>query len=248
MRIPIAAAPARKGLFKSLDPGGFRLLSFDCYGTLVDWESGILASLRPLARSHGIEATDAQILEAYARLEAEAEKPPYRPYREVLETVAASVAREWGFEPTVAERRVLVNGFGEWEPFPDTVEALRMLHGRYRLAIISNVDDDLFDRTRRRLGVAFDWVTTASQARAYKPDRAVFELALARMKAPRDRILHVAQSLYHDVVPASALGLSTVWVRRASRAGRFGVSPPSEAAADEEVPDLRSLVRSLGLE
>ncbi len=228
------------------DPARFQAITFDCYGTLVDWESGILGSLRPLARAHGIAATDGEILEAYARLEAEAEKAPYRSYREVLRIVAGSMAREWGFEPTETEREILVEGFARWEPFPDTVESLKALHRRYRLAIISNVDTDLFALTRQRLEVDFDWVTTASEARCYKPDPAVFSLALSRMDMPGGRILHAAQSLYHDIVPASALGLATVWVRRASLAGRFGVSLPVSAAADEEVPDLRGLAARLG--
>ncbi len=228
------------------DPARFQAITFDCYGTLVDWESGILGSLRPLARAHGVAATDGRILETYARLEAEAERPPYRSYREVLSFVAGSIAREWGFEPTKAEREILLEGFAGWKPFPDTVEALKALHQRYRLAIISNVDADLFSLTRRRLEVEFDWVTTASEARCYKPDPAVFSLALSRMDMPGERVLHAAQSLYHDVVPASALGLATVWVRRASLAGRFGVSLPVIAAGGEEVPDLRGLAARLG--
>lgn len=228
-----------------IDPSRFEALTFDCYGTLMDWESGILAAMAPLAKAHGAAVSDAEILGGYARLESQAERPPYRSYREVLRMVATSLCRDWGFEPSPREQEALVEGFVSWVPFPDTIGALGRLRERFRLGIISNVDDDLFGETRKRLGVEFDWVTTAAQARCYKPDHAIFTLALERMGLARERILHAAQSLYHDVAPASALGLATVWVNRPSRAGRFGVAPPITAAADWEVTDLAGLVRKL---
>ncbi|HXI04327.1 MAG TPA: haloacid dehalogenase type II [Candidatus Saccharimonadales bacterium] len=232
----------------SLDPGRYRLLTFDCYGTLVDWESGILDSLRPLLEAHGAAHGDAEILAAYARHEAELERPPWRPYREVLGAIPGRMAAEWGFEAGEAEAGCLVEGFERWQPFPDTVEALRRLHGRYRLGVISNVDDDLFAGTRARLGVALDWVTTAQQARAYKPDLSFFRFALERMRVPPEAILHVAQSVYHDVGPAASLGLATVRVRRPSRGGSFGATLPADTRADAEVESLRELAGILGLD
>jgi 2-haloacid dehalogenase len=232
----------------SLTPSSYRVLTFDCYGTLIDWESGILRSVARILDAHRVEKSDREIIETYTRLESQAERAAYMPYRDLLGKVVEGMGRQWGFRPTEGETLSLAGGVGSWEPFPDTVEALRALHGRYRLAIISNVDDDIFSATARRLKVAFDWVTTAQQARAYKPDRSVFRKALQRMGRPKEEILHVAQSVYHDMVPAAELGLATVRVRRASRAGGFGVSLPARATPDAEVPDLRSLVRLLGID
>ena len=124
---------------------------------------------------------------------------------------------------------------------------MRALHSRYRLAIVSNVDDDLFAATALRLGVAFDWIVTAQQARSYKPASANFQLALERIGLPRERVLHVAQSLYHDIAPANALGLASVWVnRRHGRAGG-GATPAATATPDLEVPDLQTLARAAGV-
>ena len=231
-----------------IDPPTYRLLTFDCYGTLVDWERGILGSVRPMLEAHGVRRPAAEILDVYARLESAAEKPPYRSYAEVLRDVVSGMGAIWGFRPTDEERSCLAAGLSRWEPFDDTVEALRTLHGRYRLAVISNVDDDLFASTASKLKVAFDWVTTAAQARAYNPDPAIFRLALERLGVERGRILHVAQSVHHDLVPARELGLATVWVRRPSLAGEFGVSLPAEGAPDAIVSDLSGLVSVLGLD
>jgi 2-haloacid dehalogenase len=129
---------------------------------------------------------------------------------------------------------------GDWPAFADSADALARLAMRFRLGVITNCDDDLFERSRRRLGVPFDWVITAEQSGAYKPARASFDLALERIDVPRERILHVAQSLFHDHVPAGAMGLATAWVnRRAGREG-FGATPPASAVPDLVVPDMRT--------
>jgi len=229
-----------------IDPGAFDLLTFDCYGTLVDWESGILAAVRPVLAAHGVSREDEAILALHAELEPEAEKPPYRSYREVLARVVEGMGRKLGFEPSESERGSLAASIAGWPPFPDTVESLRRLEARYALGVISNVDDDLFEATARGLGIRFDGVVTAMQAGAYKPDLRVFRTALDAFGVPRERILHVAQSLFHDVAPARSLGVATVWVNR--RAGRTGpgATPPSTAVPDLEVGDLASLARILG--
>jgi len=135
----------------------------------------------------------------------------------------------------------------DWPAFPDSAQALAALQRRYRLAIVSNVDDDLFAASARRLGVAFDWIVTAEQVRSYKPAPAHFLRAIERIGLPRDSLLHVAQSLYHDVAPARSLGLSTVWVnRRLGKAGS-GATPAAQAEPDFTVPDLRALASAMGL-
>ncbi|HSB75592.1 MAG TPA: haloacid dehalogenase type II, partial [Terriglobales bacterium] len=189
-----------------LDFSRFRALTFDCYGTLIDWETGLLGALRPILRSHGSNLGDEQILALYAELEPAAQNP-YRRYRDVLEEVVRGLGKRLGFEASQAEARSLPDSLPDWQPFPDTVAALQKLQARYRLAIISNTDDDLFAGTARHLKVKFDQVITAEQARAYKPSLAPFHLALQRLELPREQILHVGQSVYHDVVPARSLGL-----------------------------------------
>ena len=230
-----------------LDFESFRVLTFDCYGTLIDWESGILAALRPMLRAHGVARDGEEILELYARLESEAETGEYRTYRDVLRRVVDGVGHGWGFAPTPAERRSLEDALPEWEPFPDTVDALQRLHRRYQLAIVSNTDDDLFAATAERLGIRFDAVVTAQQARAYKPALAIFQRALERIQQPASRILHIAQSLHHDIPPARRLGIATVHIdRRRGRAGG-GATLPAAAAPDLVVPDLRTLAAAMGL-
>src|SRR5215510_909603 len=201
-----------------LDLGRFEALTFDCYGTLIDWETGIWDALRPVFRRHRVAMAREAALERFGTLEAAAERPPYRDYKAVLREVLQRLGRRAGFEPSADECEAFARSVGDWPAFPDTASALRALHRRYRLAIVSNVDDDLFAATAPRLGETFDWVVTAEQARSYKPAPAHFELALRRMNVARERVLHVAQSLYHDIGPAKALGLATVWVNR--RRGR----------------------------
>ena len=150
-------------------------------------------------------------------------------------------AEQHGFRPSPSERDSLANSVGDWLPFPDTVDALVALARRFRLGILSNVDDALFEGTRARLRVPLDPVVTAEQVGSYKPARANFEHLLARAGVPPDRLLHVAQSLHHDVAPAKELGWTCVHVdRRAGRPGG-GATPPSSARADLTVPDLRTL-------
>ena len=160
----------------AIDLGEFDALTFDCYGTLIDWERGITETLAPvLAR---VEHTpDDRLLEAYARHEAALETGSYLPYREVVSRAMAGVCAEHGVEATAADRGMFGASVGEWPPFDDSVDALRRLSSRYRLGAITNCDDDLFARSAERLDVEFDWVVSAQQAGAYKPNAAMFLLA-----------------------------------------------------------------------
>ncbi|PYT13508.1 MAG: haloacid dehalogenase type II [Acidobacteria bacterium] len=223
------------------------ILSFDCYGTLIDWETGLLSALAPVLARHGRSVPDEELLETFATLEAGAEQPPFRAYAVVLREVIEGLGRRFGFAPDEAERGVLAASLGDWPAFPDTRDALLALKTRYRLAIISNIDDDLFARTARVLGVEFDWVVTARQVGSYKPSLENFRQSLARFGAPSDKVLHVAQSLYHDIAPAKSLGLSTVWVNRRRGRPGHGATAPATVRPDVEVPDLRSLVVLLGV-
>ena len=224
-----------------LDFNRFEILTFDCYGTLINWEDGILRCLRRILAAHGKDTDDATILRLYGDFEASAEQGAYRRYREVLQSVVRQFGEQLGFVPTQQEVRSLPGSLQEWKPWPDTVSALSELQGWFRLAIISNIDDDLFAATQPQLGAEFDQVITAQQAGAYKPSLKIFELALSRVGVPAHRILHVGQSLYHDVLPAQSLGLATVWVNRPSARTGVGAVKAAEGRPDLQVSSLAEL-------
>lgn len=220
----------------SIDYPAFEVLTFDCYGTLIDWESGILAALAP----HAIDADSEAVLERFAEHEARIEARPYLPYKEVLAGCLRALGDDFGFAPTDEEAATFGRSVADWPAFDDSPAALQRLKQRFKLAVITNCDDDLFAASNRRLGVEFDWIITAEQARGYKPRTENFEFAFERIDAPRERILHVAQSLFHDHVPAKALGMTSVWIdRRAGKPGG-GATPPADATPDATFGDLES--------
>ena len=224
----------------TFDFGRFDALTFDCYGTLIDWEAGIVRALRTVLDPRGVSPTDDELLERYATHEAALEAGPYLRYREVLGRSLRGICADLRIEPTDAEVTAFGGSVGDWPAFPDSPAALARLKERFRLGVITNCDDDLFAASSRRLGVAFDWIITAQQAGSYKPSERNFALAFERIDVPRGRILHVAQSLYHDHVPAQRLGLTTVWIdRRHDRPG-FGATPPATAVPDLTTPDMAS--------
>ena len=225
-----------------LDFSRFEVLTFDCYGTLINWEDGILRCLHRVLATHGKDTDDVTTLQCYGDFEAKAESGKYHSYREVLESVVKQFGERFGFTPTEQEAGSLAESLKGWKPWPDSVGALRELRDLFRLAIISNVDDDLFAVTEPKLGIKFNEVITAQQAQAYKPALKIFDLALSRIAVPVDRTLHVGQSLYHDVIPAKSLGLATVWVNRPS--ARCGIGPVKavDARPDFEVNSLAELV------
>jgi 2-haloacid dehalogenase len=221
---------------ESVDFDRFDVLTFDCYGTLIDWETGILAALREASSEW--PAADEELLERFGSHEAAAERGEYRPYRQVLAETVRGMASDYGISiPDQAARRFAAS-VGDWPPFPDSSPALRRLARRFKLAVITNCDEDLFATSAERLGVRFDWVITAEQTRSYKPDPRHFEVAFATISAPRERLLHAAQSLFHDHVPAKNLGMTTVWIdRRQGRSGS-GATPPAEAQPDLTFPSM----------
>ena len=212
---------------------GIRALTFDCYGTIVDWETGILADLRRA----GLGGTDDELLAAYATAESRAESGEFRRYRDVLAEAAKGVAAAIGARLDADA----VFDLPSWPPFSDAPEALRRLGLRFRLCITSNVDRDLFLETEKRLGVRFDEVVTADVVRSYKPRPAHLHEAMRRLGLEPHEIVHVAQSLHHDVAMAKPLGIQTVWVdRRAGRSG--GAVLPADAVPDLRVTSLAELV------
>lgn len=230
-----------------LDLSQFSVLSFDCYGTMIDWDAGIFAALRPILARHNKRVNDVTLLKMYSELELEAEQQKYVSYREVLQAVARGLGERLGFDPSEAEVCSLAESLAAWQPFPDTVAALRKLKAGYRLAVISNIDDDLFALTAPKLAVEFDQVVTAQQALCYKPCKRIFQIAQGRIGVGPERWLHVGQSIYHDVIPAQAMGIATVWVNRPSPRAGAGATKAAAGKPDLEVASLKALADLAGL-
>jgi 2-haloacid dehalogenase len=223
-----------------LDLSQKRILTFDCYGTLIDWETGLLNALQPVFSAHRAGWPGEAVLEQFAEFEAEAERGPYLTYREVLARCLRGLGARHGFTPTVEELSRFSASVGEWPAFPDSAAALARLKQRFKLAPITNCDDDLFALSSRKLGITFDWIITAQQARSYKPSLNNFRFALEKIGAPKEQVLHLAQSLFHDHAPAQQLGWQTVWINRRAGKGGHGATPPAHARPDLEFPDLKS--------
>ena len=219
-------------------------LTFDCYGTLIDWEAGLTAAFRAVLDAHGVADHPEDVLVRFARYEAASEADTYRTYREILAHGLRGVASELGFEPTQAEVERFSRSVEDWPAFPDSTEALRRLKRRFRLGVLTNCDDDLFAASNQRLGVEFDWVITAQQVGSYKPNERNFEVMLDRLGLPQERIVHVAQSLFHDHAPAKRLGFTTVWINRRHDRPGGGATPPAEATPDATYPDMASFAEA----
>lgn len=223
----------------------FRVLTFDCYGTLIDWEGGILDALRPVFIAHQVKISQDDALELFGELEAQEERD-YKKYRTVLENVLRAMGTRLGFAPDEEQVKTFGQSVADWEPFPDTVDALMALKQKYKLVILSNVDDDLFAFSARKLRVTFDDVITAEQCGSYKPSLNNFRIAAQRVGVPQAEWLHVAQSLFHDIAPAKAMGLHTVWVNRRWNKQGGGATPPTSATPDVEVKSLGELAEQVG--
>ena len=204
-----------------IDPAKYRTLTFDCYGTLIDWETGILACLKPLFEGYDVHVIDEFVLECYSRYEPEAQAEGGS-YRAVLSKVLQRFGKRLAFTPKDNELEGFADSIERWPAFPDTVEALQALSGQFELAVVSNIDDDLFAMSAKTLEVPFQHVITAGQVGVYKPAPEMFAVALEKVESP---VLHVAQSRFHDIVPATAAGLDTVWINRPS----LGAARPVEA-------------------
>jgi len=226
----------------SLDADQYDALTFDCYGTLIDWATGISNALQPMLEKHDVAVTDDELFRLYGRFEKDVESGTYVKYREVLRRVVRRLGDHFGFTPTNAELERFSDSVGRWPPFNDTNDALGRLKADFRLAVVSNVDDDLFHDTAHHFTVDFDDVITGEQVGTYKPDLAPFEAAYTRLGVPPNRLLHVAQSVYHDVNPAGRMGISCVWVQRYGE--RFDPPAPQTAPA-LTVPDLSRLADTL---
>ena len=238
-----------------MDLTAFQALTFDVYGTLIDWETGIVDALRPWAERSGVAWDREGLLAAFARHETKRQQEnPDTPYADVLELVFADIAGDFGVKPTRADAYAFGESVQHWPAFDDAAEALKRLQTRYRLGVISNVDRASFVMSQAKLGVNFDLQVTAEDAEAYKPDHAPFEMALTWLNEIGigfDAILHVAQSPYHDHVPAKALGMATCWIDRQGLAqgGTWGATPevPDRPQADAAYPSLAAFADAAGV-
>ena len=222
---------------------GCEWVSFDCYGTLVDWETGISTAVARVLKPHGVRKSRAELLRLFSEVEPRAQSSEeYLEYRLILRKVVEGIGAEVGVRFTEPDLTCLADTLPDWPVFPDVAEALDALKSRYKLAVISNVDDDLFAKTAHALNVDFDAVVTSQQARSYKPNLSNFNLAHERMGVEKERWLHVAESLYHDIAPANRLGVKCVWVDRADRGGG---TRHTDAVPDLVVHDLGELARAM---
>jgi 2-haloacid dehalogenase len=229
----------------------FSTLTFDCYGTLVDWERGILAELKPWALKHRIDVADGDLLEMFGRIEASCEaETPGKLYPELLGDVLHRLAAHWSVTPSADEAASFGGSVGRWPIFADSPASLQYLKRYFKLVILSNVDRASFALSNHKLGIVFDRVVTAQDVGSYKPNVRNFEYALADIERAlgvgKAGILHTAQSLYHDIVPAKSLGLRTMWIDRRRGIAGWGATPaPRDRAAakpDFEASSLADLV------
>ena len=233
-----------------MELGDFKVLTFDCYGTLIDWESGILRALAPLRAKLAGGIGDEAALEAFARHESAQEaETPAMIYSDLLTVVHGRLAREWQVEASDREHRIFGQSVGDWPAFPDSAASLHYLKRHYKLVILSNVDRSSFARSNRRLGVDFDAVYTAEDIRSYKPNPRNFTFMLEKLAAQGIRkqdILHTAQSLFHDHAPANQVGLASAWIDRRHDQQGWGATmkPPGTPKYDFRFESMAAMVQA----
>ena len=222
----------------------FTTLTFDCYGTLIDWERGILAELRPWLDRHGRrDLDDNTVLETFGAVEAACEaETPGKLYPEILAEALRRLADRWRIKAGKDEATGFGQSVGRWPAFADSATSLQYLKRYYKLVILSNVDRASFTRSKEKLGVEFDRILTAEDIGSYKPSLRNFEYALGDLQrslgTSKGDILHTAQSIFHDVVPARSVGLATMWINRRKSVGGWGATPAPEAPGGLATPDI----------
>lgn len=206
----------------------FKALTFDCYGTLIDWESGMVEALKPLTSRVGRDLTRNEILEAHAHHESSQQiQTPAKAYRELLPIVYRRLAEEWGVSVAWQECLAYGQSVKNWPAFTDSAGALQYLKKHYKLVILSNVDNESFSASNKRLQVEFDAIYTAEDCGSYKPSDRNFEYMLAKMERlgiKKNEILHTAESMFHDHGPANRLGLASCWIYRRYDQEGFGAT------------------------
>ncbi len=229
----------------------FSTLTFDCYGTLIDWEKGLAAGLQVWARRHGLALSDDALISEYGRVEHEVETAqPGLLYSKVLAQTLKRMSAARTLACADGEAEAFGDSIKDWPAFPDSREALAYLKNYYKLVILSNVDRASFAHSNEKLGRVFDAVVTAEDVGSYKPDPRNFEAviaAVATLGVPKDKILHTAQSLFHDIVPGRKAGLVTCWINRRAGLKGKGATPNPEGETprpDFEFPTMAALVEA----
>ncbi len=214
------------------------ILTFDCYGTLIDWESGIRGVLGELADAHGATSDIDQLMLEWEAIQFGLISASWRPYHEILRVSLDELFCRYCVTLGAAEVDLLGHRIGTWAPFDDTAEVLARLKDRYKLAILSNIDNDMLAGSVAQIGVEFDELITAQQVRSYKPRTAHFQEALRRFDAPADRFLHCAFGFKYDQRPALGIGMSTAWVKRPGWIRDDLAEPTYEVASLTELAEL----------
>ncbi len=226
----------------------FAALTFDCYGTLIDWEAGLSEALDTWAKGRGITADTADLLATFGTFEAKHQTAtPEALYPEILAAALRDIGAQFGAEPTAAEQIAFGRSVQDWPAFEDSAEALAYLKRHYKLVIVSNIDRESFRLSNAKLEVEFDHIITAQDVGSYKPAPGHFERMLsdlAEMDIGKDRILHTAQGLFHDHVPAKQIGLTTMWINRQAKSEGWRAAPTQNASVkpDFEVPSMAAMV------
>ena len=214
----------------------FKVISFDCYGTLIDWETGIFEAFQPFMQRTGRVLSREYLIRTFARYEAlQQMKTPTISYAEILQRVYARIAQVCHVQPSRDEAIMFSNSIGNWPAFIDSPSSLQYLKQYFKLVILSNVDNDSFRLSNEKLQVDFDYIFTSQDIGSYKPDLRNFKFLISRLAEhgiPKEADLHAAVGLYHDLLPASHMGLATAWIhRRAGREGHGATRPPERMPA-----------------
>jgi len=217
-----------------------KYITFDCYGTLIDWDSGIRNSLRQLSDSKGLNLDIDELVKLYYKTELEVEHETYRSYKEVLTLTVKRILESEGIEGTEEDYQILVRTIPNWQPFPEVPETLTKLKEKgYKLIILSNIDDDIIAKSIQNIGVEFDGIVTAQQIKSYKPTHGHWEEMLRRFSATKDEVLHVAASYIHDIIPAKEQGFNCIWINRNHE------EPSREIRPEEEFDNLSPVLETL---
>lgn len=212
-----------------------RVVTFDCYGTLIDWDAGIRQALADILKAKKASAAVPEVHRRWEALQFAMIQEAYRPYKEILRLSLAETLRAFGlpYHPKDGER--FADSMPTWGPFPEVASALQRIKNRCRIVIISNTDNDILEESIRRIGVPFHGTVTAEDAKAYKPSPKIFQYALRVLGVEPQAILHAAFGFKYDIIPAKALGMRTVWINRR------GEGPPGPVTPDDTVRDLAEL-------
>lgn len=219
----------------------YRIISFDCYGTLIDWETGLTGVLGELARKHNTTVSDIQLLNDYSQFEPEAESGAFKNYRRVLQIVMRAFGQKYNWTLSQHESGILGDTLPFWPLFADTQQCIELLKDDFKIGIISNVDDDLIQQTLENGGLKVDFVTTAEESRAYKPSAEPFRRALQKYKCEPGEVLHCGCSPYHDIGTAHSLGMATAWINRRMGKEGSGATPAGKAEPDYTFSSLLEL-------